>query len=223
MTRNDMKRRAKALLGGSIFKNRWMMALLVCLILSAITAAAGTVIPGLGIAIVVGPMTYGIKKMFLKQAREDRDMNLGDMFCGFTDDFGGTFLMGLLSTLFVLLWMLLLIIPGIIKGYAYELIYYIKADHPEYDWRTCLKESERMMKGHKWEMFVLDLSFLGWIIVGALCLGIGDLWVVPYIEATKTQFYLNLRGERTYEYQDSSAGGPSSAASGEKKDWDPER
>ena len=121
--------------------------------------------------------------------------------------------MGLMSSLFVLLWSLLLLIPGIVKSYAYEMIYYIKADHPEYDWRACLKESQKMMKGHKGELFMLDLSFLGWYLVGALCLGIGDLWVIPYHEAAKAQFYLNLKGQRVYEYRED----PKTTS------WNPER
>ena len=213
MSRSQMKQRARALLGGGIFKDRWMTALLVCLLTSAITAAAGTVIPGIGVAIIIGPMSYGMKKMFLCQARDDRDMKIGDVFQGFSDDFGGTFLLGLMSSLFVLLWSLLLLIPGIVKSYAYEMIYYVKADHPEYDWRACLKESQKMMKGHKGELFMLDLSFLGWYLVGALCLGIGDLWVIPYHEAAKAQFYLNLKGQRVYEYRED----PKTTS------WNPER
>ena len=198
MTRSEMKRNAKARLGKGIFTNRWLMGVLVCLILGAITTAAGTIIPGLGAIIIVGPVTYGLKKMFLIQAREDRDMKIGDLFCGFSEDFGGTFLLGLMSNLFVILWSLLLVIPGIVKSYAYEMMYYIKADHPEYDWRTCLRESEKMMKGHKWQLFVLDLSFLGWYIVGLLCLGIGVLWVAPYHQATRSQFYESLKVNAVY-------------------------
>lgn len=235
MTRSEMKCNAKTRLGNGIFKNRWMIALLICVIMGAVTTAAGTVIPGLGALIIVGPVTYGMKKLFLTQAREDCDMKIGDLFCGFNEDFGGTFLLGLMSTLFITLWTFLLVIPGIVKTYAYDMIYYIKADHPEYDWRTCLKESQRMMKGHKWELFVLDLSFIGWFIVGSLCLGVGTLWVVPYTEATRAQFYMNLCGERIHEHQaaqpqtqwhDASqvdGGGQESTAEENKKSWDPER
>lgn len=232
MSRSEMKRNAKARLGNGIFTNRWLMGVLVCIILGAITTAAGAVIPGLGAVIIVGPVTYGLKKMFLTQAREDRDMKIGDLFCGFSEDFGGMFLLGLMSNLFVILWSLLFIIPGIVKSYAYEMMYYIKADHPEYDWRTCLRESEKMMKGHKWDLFVLDLSFIGWYLVGALCLGVGDLWVAPYHEATKVQFYMDLCGERIHEHQAQPEWHDASQVSYDnykdtteenKKSWDPER
>ncbi len=71
--------------------------------------------------------------------------------------------------------------------------FYIKADHPEYDWRQCINESKAMMYGHKWELFVLDLSFIGWMIVGALCLGIGTLWATAYQSAARAQFYESLK------------------------------
>ena len=94
---------------------------------------------------------------------------------------------------FIFLWSLLFVIPGIVKMYAYSMAYYIKLDHPDYGWKACIDESRQLMDGHKWEKFVLDLSFLGWIIVGSLCLGVGTLWVTPYMEATNAQFYEYVR------------------------------
>ena len=131
--------------------------------------------------------------IFLKQARDRQPVRLGDMFRGFQDDFGGTFLIGLMTSLFTFLWSLLFVIPGIVKMYAYSMAYYIKLDHPDYGWKACIDESRQLMDGHKWEKFVLDLCFLGWIIVGSLCLGVGTLWVTPYMEATNAQFYEYVR------------------------------
>ena len=82
------------------------------------------------------------------------------MFRGFQDDFGGTFLIGLMTSLFTFLWSLLFVIPGIVKMYAYSMAYYIKLDHPDYGWKACIDESRQLMDGHKWEKFVLDLMFL---------------------------------------------------------------
>ena len=79
------------------------------------------------------------------------------------------------------------------KAYSYSMAYYIKLDHPDYGWNACISASRQLMNGHKWEKFVLDLSFLGWIIVGALCLGVGTLWVTPYMEAANAQFYEYVR------------------------------
>ena len=193
MDRAELKARARAQLGGGIFQNLWMMGLAVCLLVGLLESAAATILPAIGALIVIGPLEYGQAYIFLKQARDRQPVQLGDMFCGFQDDFGGTFLIGFLSQLFVALWSLLFLIPGIVKSYAYSMAYYVKLDHPDYGWKACIDESRRLMDGHKWEKFVLDLSFLGWILVGALCLGVGTLWVTPYMAATEAQFYEYVR------------------------------
>jgi len=192
MSRFEIKEAARAQLGRKIFGNDWMLALLVCFIFTAIEAAAASILPGVGAVIITGPMAYGLSFIFLKQRRDGEKMNIGDLFSGFSSDFGQTFLIGLMTTIFCALWSLLLVIPGIVKYYAYSMSYYIKADHPEYSWRECINASKEMMRGHKWEKFVLDLSFLGWYIVGALIFGIGTLWVVPYHTAAAAVFYDNL-------------------------------
>lgn len=193
MTRAELKARAREQLGGGIFKNAWMVALAACLLIALIQTAAGSVLPGIGMILVLGPLEYSKRYMFLKQARDGQPMQLGDMFRGFQDDFGGTLLIGFLTGLFTALWSLLFVIPGIVKYYAYSMAYYVKADHPDYNWKACVDESRRLMNGHKWEKFVQDLSFIGWTIVGSLCLGVGTLWVTPYVYATEAQFYDYVR------------------------------
>ncbi len=194
MTRSEWKASARAQLGGSIFNNQWLLALAFCLIVSVIVSAAGGLGLGIGAVIVTGPMLYAQRYVFLAQARTGGSIDMDDLFIGFKTDFGGNLLLGLLSGLFIFLWSLLFFIPGIVKAYSYSMIYYVKADHPEYDWRQCINESRRLMTGHKWEKFVLDLSFIGWCIVGSLCLGVGTLWVAPYVTATEAQYYLYLTG-----------------------------
>jgi len=194
MTRYEIKAQAREQLGGAIFGNRWMMALLVCLIFAAITSAAGAT--AVVAIIIAGPLAYGLNFVFLKQRRDGENMQIGDLFRGFTDDFGQNFLIGLMTSVFCLLWGLLFVIPGIVKFYAYSMAYYIKADNPEFNWRECINASRELMYGHKWEKFMLDLSFLGWYIVGSLCLGIGTLWVVPYHNAASAVFYDELVAQR---------------------------
>ena len=94
-----------------------------------------------------------------------------------------------MQAIFIFLWSLLFIIPGIVKSYSYAMCMYVKSDHPDYDWRACLDTSRQLMQGNKWRLFVLDLSFIGWYIVGAMVVGIGTLWVTPYHQATRAQFY----------------------------------
>jgi len=168
----------------------------------------------IGLVLLSGPINYGKSRMFLKQARDGEDMIFGDLFKGFYDDFGGNIVLALCVVLFTFLWSLLFVIPGIVKGYAYALVFYIKADHPDYDWKTCLNESQRLMQGKKGALFLLDLSFIGWYLVGALCLGVGTLWVAPYVEATKAHFYQNLL------IADASGAVPPYAASPEDNDSD---
>ena len=190
MSNSELKCKAKAQLGGKLFSNAWLMALLVCVIVGAITAGAGTVVPALGATLILGAVEYGSARLFLGQARSGAPMEIGTLFSGFSSDFGELFLLGFLTSLFTALWALLFVIPGIVKAYSWSLIYYIKLDHPEYGWRECMDESAAMMRGYKMKLFLLDLSFIGWYIVGSLCLGVGTLWVVPYHTATHAQFYV---------------------------------
>ncbi len=193
MNREEIKARARAQLGGGIFQNAWMMGLVVCLLIGLLETTATSVLPVVGGILVLGPLEYGMAYIFLKQARDGQPVQMGDMFRGFQDDFGGTLLIGLMTGLFTFLWSLLFFIPGIVKAYSYSMVYYIKVDHPDYDWKMCIDESRRMMNGHKWEKFVLDLSFIGWILVGSLCLGVGTLWVTPYMTAAEANFYESIR------------------------------
>ena len=193
MTRQEIKARAKDQLGNNLFCNAWLFAVLACFIFSVICSAAGSIIVGIGAVIVTGPLSFGLNYLFLKQARDHQPMDLGDMFKGFSNDFGQNLLIGLMTAIFTALWSLLLIVPGIVKAYSYSMVYYIKADHPEYDWRQCIAESQAMMNGHKMDLFILDLSFIGWMIVGSLCLGVGTLWVSAYMEAARAHFYESIQ------------------------------
>jgi uncharacterized membrane protein len=151
------------------------------------------VLPAVGALLITGPISLGGAYVIVKLVRTGQKIDFKDLFGGFTQDIGQNILLGLLSSVFVALWSLLLVVPGIVKAYSYSMIYYIKADHPEYDWRTCLQASQELTRGHKMELFVLDLSFIGWYLVGALCLGVGTLWVTPYHEAAKALYYEQLK------------------------------
>ena len=202
MDRAELKARARAQLGGGIFQNLWMMGLAVCLLIGLMESAAAGILPGIGALIVVGPLEYGMAFIFLKQARDHQPVQLGDMFRGFQDDFGGTFLIGLMTSLFTFLWSLLFVIPGIVKMYAYSMAYYIKLDHPDYGWKACIDESRQLMDGHKWEKFVLDLSFLGWMLLSAMFAPV-TIWLDPYRAITNANYYNRLvgaqGGPRIYE------------------------
>lgn len=109
MNRADLKQRAKAQLGGSIFGSVWLYAVLVFFI-NALIQLVGGQIPLLGRVVgllLTGPLSYGIAKMLLKQSRDGQAMNVAEMFDGFKDDFGGNFLLHLLMSIFIALWSLL--------------------------------------------------------------------------------------------------------------------
>lgn len=93
----------------------------------------------------------------------------------------------------ILLWLFLFIVPGFIKAYEYSMIPYLLAENPNITTDEAFSLSKQMTTGQKMDLFVLDLSFLGWIILGLICCGIGILFVLPYPEATNAEVYLNLK------------------------------
>ena len=102
----------------------------------------------------------------------------------------------LLRDIYVILWMLLFLIPGFIKIYSYRMVPYILAEHPELSAKEVITRSRRMMDGNKWQAFLLDLSFLGWVLLGIMTLGIVLVfWTGPYMESTQAALYLKLRDE----------------------------
>ncbi|WP_176391981.1 DUF975 family protein [Marininema halotolerans] len=138
----------------------------------------------------------GIYLIFIHLARGNTT-SLSHLFRYFTDGqlyWKATFLYGL-TWIYINCWSLLLFIPGIIKYYAYSMAPYILIDHPELTPNQAITQSRKMMDGHKVELFALHLSFLGWGILCILTLGIGFLWLIPYISATDAQFYRKIRGE----------------------------
>ncbi|MBQ7379206.1 MAG: DUF975 family protein [Clostridia bacterium] len=105
-------------------------------------------------------------------------------------------LSALLETLYVFLWSLLFIIPGIIASYSYAMVPYIFADDPTIGPNEAITRSKEMMDGYRWRLFCLDFSFIGWNILSAMTCGIGDIWLIPYKSAARADFYRELSGTR---------------------------
>ena len=128
---------------------------------------------------------------------ENRDYKapVSKLLFGFQSGFyGNSVLVMFMKNLFVALWTLLLVIPGIVMSYAYRMVPYILAEQPDIDYRKALRISKEMMYGQKWEAFFLDLSFIGWLFVGAVTCGIaGIFYVKPYVDATNVELYVTLR------------------------------
>ena len=99
-----------------------------------------------------------------------------------------------LRGLWVFLWSLLFIIPGIIAGYSYAMAEYILAEHPELTAGEALQQSKEMMYGNRWRLFCLEFSFIGWDLLASLTLGVGGLWLNPYKKAAEAAFYREISG-----------------------------
>ena len=137
------------------------------------------------------PLQVGCYRFFKNNA-ENPPAKLGDIKEGF-GSYGHTFATLFLKDLFLCLWTLLFIIPGIIKAYSYQLVPYIVKDNPELSAMQAIKRSKELMNGHKWEAFVLDLSFIGWYLLSILTLGILNIfWTSPYSESAHAVFYLDI-------------------------------
>lgn len=106
-----------------------------------------------------------------------------------------TVLATLLQFIYILLWSLLLVIPGIIKSLAYSMTWFILEDEPELSPNKAIELSMAMMKGHKFDLFYLMLSFIGWAVLSVFTLGIGFLWLLPYIYTTMAAFYQDVKAE----------------------------
>lgn len=161
-----------------------------------ISAAVGTVaIVALLLKIFLfNPLKVGCYGFF-KENVQNRDGDLNVLKSGF-GNYGRTFLTLFLTDLFIMLWALLLIIPGIVKSYSYRMVPYIVRDDPELEPMDVIRKSRNMMNGQKWAAFKLDLSFILWFLLEIVTLGLaGLLWVNPYVHNTNAALYLRLRGE----------------------------
>ena len=145
------------------------------------------------ITLLLLPVNYGYEIIFLNRIR-GQQMDFSTLFDGFKDYgriFGTTFMVGI----YTLLWALLLIVPGIIKSYSYSMTNFILKDYPELSYNRAIEKSMDMMEGRKMKLFLMDLSFIGWAILCLLTLGIGFLFLVPYVQSSHAAFYEDMRKE----------------------------
>ena len=140
--------------------------------------------------IVGGTVQLGYAKYLLKQ-HDHASFDIHDLFSQF-NRFKEGFLQSFLRNLYVLLWSLLLIIPGIVKSYAYAMTPFIMAENPQMSANEAIEASKQLMNGHKDELFTLDLTFLGWGLLAALTLNIGHIFLNPYKNAAYAVFYKEL-------------------------------
>jgi len=174
---------------GFLVENYWL-AVAVVLVSGLLLGASG--FTAVGSIILAGPISVGLSVFFLGLTRK-QPVKFETMFSGFSN-FVNTFVLGLLNMIFLVLWSLLLVIPGIIKSYSYSMSYYIMADNPEISANLAITKSREIMDGFKWRLFCLDFSFIGWLLLSALTFGIGYIFLAPYMEAAHTVFYEEIKG-----------------------------
>ncbi|MBQ6819924.1 MAG: DUF975 family protein [Clostridium sp.] len=203
MNRRELKSKAKGQLKGN-----WGLAILTILISSIIISFSDVInrlddeimhIPttivlsfNLISLLFTGVISVGLSKFLLNFTTNKAEAKFSDLFSQFKIYFKslGLYILILLATL---LGLLLLLIPGFIISLMLSQSFYILAEDPDKGIIDCLKESSQLMKGHKWEFFVLGLSFIGWWLLAILTLGIGGLWVSAYQKVTETNFYLKIK------------------------------
>lgn len=193
MTRAELKAMAKEQIKGNIGK------LFVCfLIIFAIGFVCGLIpmIGSMAASIILTPV-FGLSlcMMYLKLTKKE-EIGVGDVFNGFSYT-GKAIWLNIIVAFFTMLWSCLFVIPGIIKKYAYSMSTYILADNPELTAREALSKSKEMMNGHKWDLFVLQLSFFWWYLLGSVTFGLAYIYVIPYMSATIANFYNSIKGGET--------------------------
>lgn len=145
--------------------------------------------------LVAGPYEVGANRFFLEHTY-GQTAPFSRVSVGFTRNYGNVVLTQFLSRLYVLLWTLLLIIPGIVRSYGYFAVPFILAENPDLDHNQVLKLSLEMTNGFKASIFYMHLSFLGWMILSALTFDlVGIFYAYPYLYAVNAEMYRFLREE----------------------------
>lgn len=193
MNRMELKANAKAQIKGKI--GILFVISLVIAVLSGIAGAILGFIPFVGplasVIIVTPAFSLSIYRVYLGVVAGGTP-EVSDAFCGF-DDFWSAFKVNFLVSLFTFLWSLLFVIPGIVKGLSYSMSMYILAENKGKSALECIHESQQMTYGHKADLFVLSLSFIGWCLLGSVTFGLAYIWIVPYMQATFANAYNSLK------------------------------
>lgn len=164
----------------------------VAYLVHTLIQAGATCLFGVALFFTTGALDFGCIHL-AKRARDNHEKPvLGNLFYGFKERYGQSLGVYILTGIFTLLWSLLLIIPGIIKSYAYAMTAFIAYDNPNKTVLDCITESRKLMKGNKWKLFCLEFSYIGWNLLVVLTLGILGFWVGPKITQARYEFYLHI-------------------------------
>lgn len=182
-------------------EGRWgnavVLTIVYLLVASGVSYLFGKISENISLlsSILLFPMAWGYTTAFLDNTRgiAGKPLDIANLWNGYKD-FMRIAVTYLLTQIYIVLWTLLLIVPGIIKGYSYAMVPYILRDDPTISGNRAIELSMQMMEGNKMRLFTLHLTFIGWIVLACLTLGIGFLFVMPYIESTIANFYEELKG-----------------------------
>lgn len=201
MNRVEIKTRAKEIIKGRLW-DFWKGYLALSLILYIIEFACGFVVGifdlgefGASLAsviasLIIAPISMGFIYYSMRYARGE-SFELNDIF-RYKKQWRATFLLTFFISLFTTLWTFLLIIPGIIAALSYSMAQYIYCDH-ELEPLGCIRASKEMMDGYKMDYFVFSLSFMGWVFLGILTLGLLYIWLIPYMMTAEVLYYDELK------------------------------
>ena len=191
MNRAELKAAAKAQIKGHI-GILFLISLVVALIGSLLNA-----IPAIGsiASMLITPaLSLSVVRIYLNLTK-GASPKVADSF-GAVGDFWCAFKVNFFVGLFTSLWSLLFFIPGIIKGISYSMAPYILAENEGKPALECINESKAMTEGHKMELFVLELSFIGWHLLALVTFGLSYIYVTPYLSTTRAGFYRSIAGDR---------------------------
>jgi len=175
-------------------KNKVLFLFFISFIPVALGSIFGSALPFMGLFVfLIGILiNFGVSNVYLRVARS-KPAVYKDVSIGFTpNDVQKYLVTGLYAILWIFLYSLLLIIPGIIKAYEYSQIYYVALDNPKLTPKQILAESRKIMNGNKANLFLLQLSFIGWALLVVLTFGLANIYVIPFYQMTLTEFYLQL-------------------------------
>lgn len=185
LSRKDLKLMAKDNL-----RNKWGGAIVVCLLYVLLVGAIAST--GIGVLLLNSLFSIGLYQAFTA-GRTKENYDISDFFDPFSNEVSNRIALSVLKNIYIILWTLLFIIPGIIKSYSYAMSDYIAYRNPNLNYNDCINYSRKIMDGHKMELFVLELSFIGWSLLSLLTLGILEIvYVAPYRYATYTLYFENL-------------------------------
>lgn len=169
--------------------------ILLCAAISFAGTSLLTAIPVVGswlsTFLIIVPLTLSLCIIFLGITKGTRP-EVKDLFSGYAD-LWSAIKVQFFACLFILLWSLLFIIPGIIKAFSYSMAFYVLAENKGMSALEAIRKSKELMDGHKMDLFVLGLSFIGWSLVVAFTFGLAAIWVVPYMETTAANFYNSIK------------------------------